>query len=89
MPETSVVQYTTDSLLDQRADVYKRLKGEEIVIEELFSLQMDDKVKDIMLIGKEGEKIVTCQPQTVKELIEFKQKCPNAQVVIVKASEQK
>lgn len=50
---------------------------------------MNDKVEDLMLIGKESDGIVTCQPQTVKELTEFKQRYPNTQVIIVKTSEQK
>ncbi|XP_021937414.1 uncharacterized protein LOC110838492 isoform X5 [Zootermopsis nevadensis] len=53
------------------------------------NLNMNDKVEDLMLIGKESDGIVTCQPQTVKELTEFKQRYPNAQVIIVKTSEQK
>jgi hypothetical protein len=65
----------------------RELKGEEMVRELLFSFQVNDKVNDVMLIAKEDGNIVTCQPQTVKELIEFKQKYPNAQAIIVKAPE--
>lgn len=49
---------------------------------------MNDKVNDIMLIGGESGNVVTCQPQTVKEMMEFRQKYPNAQAIVVKASEQ-
>jgi hypothetical protein len=50
---------------------------------------MDQAVSDLMLITKEDGNIVSCQPNTVKELVEFKQKYPNAQAIIVKTSEQK
>jgi hypothetical protein len=50
---------------------------------------MDDAVRDMMLIAKDGANILSCQPETVRELVEFKQKYPNAQTIIVKTSEQK
>jgi hypothetical protein len=50
---------------------------------------MDETVSDLMLITKEDGNIVSCQPKIVKELVEFKQKYPNAQAIIVKTSEQK
>jgi len=49
---------------------------------------MHQPVSDLMLITKEDGNIVSCQPKTVKELVEFKQKYPNAQAIIVKTSEQ-
>jgi hypothetical protein len=49
---------------------------------------MNDTVSDMMLIAKEGGNIVSCQPETVRELVEFKQKYPNAQAIIIKTSEQ-
>jgi hypothetical protein len=55
----------------------------------MLSLQMNEKVNDMMLIAKEDGNIVSCQPETVGELIEFKRKYPNAQAIIVKTSEQK
>lgn len=58
-------------------------------VSEIADLNMNEKVNDIMLIAKEGGNIVPCQPNTVGELIEFKQKYPNAQAIIVKTSEQK
>jgi predicted protein tyrosine phosphatase len=48
---------------------------------------MNEKVTDMMLIAKEDGKLVTCQPGTVKEIIEFKQKYPNAQPIVVQTSQ--
>jgi hypothetical protein len=64
------------------------LRKEEI-IKEILSLQMSEKVNDMMLIAKQDGNIVPCQPNTVGELVEFKRKYPNAQAIIVKTSEQK
>jgi len=50
---------------------------------------MNHPVHDLMLITKEDGNIVSCQPKTVRELVEFKQQYPNAQVIIVKTSDQK
>ena len=50
---------------------------------------MNQAVNDLMLITKEDGNIVSCQPKTVRELVEFKQQYPNAQAIIVKSSEQK
>jgi hypothetical protein len=50
---------------------------------------MDQAVSDLMLLTKKDGNIVSCQPNTVRELVEFKRQYPNAQAIIVKASEQK
>jgi len=55
---------------------------------QIAGLDMYQPVSDLMLITKEDGNIVSCQPKTVKELVEFKQKYPNAQAIIVKTSEQ-
>lgn len=49
---------------------------------------MDQAVSDVMLITKENGNMVSCQPKTVREMVEFKEKYPNAQAIIVKTSEQ-
>jgi len=54
---------------------------------QMAGLDMDQAVSDLMLITKEGGNIVSCQPKTVRELVEFKQQYPNAQAIIVKTSE--
>ena len=50
---------------------------------------MDQAVSDVMLITKEDGDMVSYQPRTVREMVEFKQQYPNAQAIIVKTSEQK
>ena len=50
---------------------------------------MDQAVSDVMLITIENGNMVSCQPKTVREMVEFKEQYPNAQAVIVKTSEQK
>ncbi|GFG28529.1 hypothetical protein Cfor_03641 [Coptotermes formosanus] len=57
-------------------------------VSQIAGLNMNDTVSDMMLIAKEGGNIVSCQPETVRELVEFKQKYPNAQAIIIKTSEQ-
>jgi len=57
-------------------------------VSQIAGLDMYQPVSDLMLITKEDGNIVSCQPKTVKELVEFKQKYPNAQAIIVKTSEQ-
>ena len=46
-------------------------------------------MNDVMLIAKENGNMVSCQPKTVREMVEFKEQYPNAQAIIVKTSEQK
>jgi len=50
---------------------------------------VDQAVNDVMLIAKENGNMVSCQPKTVREMVEFKEQYPNAQAIIVKTSEQK
>jgi len=52
------------------------------------AMDMDQAVSDVMLITKENGNMVSCQPKTVREMVEFKEKYPNAQAIIVKTSEQ-
>jgi hypothetical protein len=54
----------------------------------MLSLQMNEKVNDMMLIAMEDGNFVPCQPNTVGELIEFKRKYPNAQAISPRAGVQ-